>query len=253
MSEILNTFEQFPSFQRWSDFVGKQSHYMSSSPEQVSKLSMKNRLTFRTAIGVNNSLGFYNKKYPTDIDFVPNHLSQEYDKPNEEYTIVNNIYEKDLLNQICIYHENDYIKYISAVSKSENNSSPNQTVFLALNSNYLNELILTNQLPKNSGQKIRINQMQDNLTIKISDSQSNLNAALDENVLLKILSDAQLDLRFDTANNTTQIKSRGSQFTIHNVSSVNLDADTIWKTLTGANPKNPFIFPVDIVHDPITK
>lgn len=244
--ERLNTTKLFPSFDKWATFIQQHDQRQLSKREQLGE-SVK----YITPKGVTNTIEFYNAFDPFQSeDLRPFLLTQEYINPQGKFKIEVNLNDDYLSNKLDITQSTDYLTRIAVTSEScfsGGEWSNTQGVFMALNEGYLDQLKTENLVPNNAKRRVWIKRAKDEIVANIDGQLGRPNLPLSDDTLRRICQDARFDFEFDAKAKITRGTIGATNFNLHHTRVTALNQDNIWRALTGSDPKNPFIFPVQVI------
>lgn len=235
----------FPSYQRWENFLKKQSPKIVVIPTDPT-FEMYAQASFKTPIGTLNEVGFQNIKYCEGINLHPYLISQEYSNKELGYEVETNLNMGNLRVTLQLESKSKLIDHVTIESSQYafrgGDFTVLQGIFIVLKDEYKKKLIKRGIIPKNAKNFIRINDFNGERSVKI---ETNLRTGTElSEESLRII---QQEIDFDWEMNDQETKGTfgDKSFNVKHVDPLSLDPESVWDSLTGKEGKQ-FIFPVEV-------
>ena len=188
------------------------------------------------------------------MDFQLSRISQEYTNEKAHYKIENTITNKYIGSIIDIenvdgFAQTEKVSNISIANESFLNKDGwknREELFMALTDEYLEELKKDGLIRNESKKRVYIRAEDGIIKAEIEGDETN-NFTLSEEVLSKICADSNFDFEIDMNKGETRVRYGDKSIVQHHISNNSFNEGRIWRKLTGANTRSPFIFPKSIV------
>jgi hypothetical protein len=235
--------------------------------EQNPNLVLENAkptLKYVTKAGVANSIEFQNMSpFPDRASFQngpqsfetyrPVSLIQEYFDPKMKFDVKIALSDNYLTSHLNINNPTDKLSDItissqSLLSKDEGKWKSSQIVFLNLTDEYLEELKKEKLVASNAKNTILIRRTDDGkITPTIKGDLDGPELLLPDDILKKIYDDTEFFSEFDKEGTMTLGTLKKMVFNVYHARNTAIDPEQTLKILTGAHPKEKFVFPVHFV------